>query len=170
MPLINIEYGSLASSDTMNQNFSFLDDKITDVSTEVDENLATIVANVSNINSQLNEITSEINNVSRDLFSQIEALKYNVQNALNTIVIFPNWNARFEISDLTEYEALQNGFLMLALKTNTSGKLLINSREVEGVTTAGNTMILPIKKGDIISSTLTFDVCCFIPTSGVVLD
>ena len=46
MALTEIEYGSLASSEVMNNNFEYLDNKISDVSENLASNVATINANI----------------------------------------------------------------------------------------------------------------------------
>ena len=43
MALINIEYGSLASSDTMNKNFMYLDDKIAESSESIMTSISSIL-------------------------------------------------------------------------------------------------------------------------------
>ena len=40
MPLTHIEYGSLASSETMNDNFEYLDDRVTTVANNLVMNVA----------------------------------------------------------------------------------------------------------------------------------
>ena len=50
MALTEIEYGSLASSDVMNKNFEYLDNKISDVSENLASNVATINANIATAN------------------------------------------------------------------------------------------------------------------------
>mgnify|MGYP003308186977 CR=1 FL=1 len=43
MSLINIEYGSLASSDTMNKNFMYLDNKIAESVGDIDTSIKLIL-------------------------------------------------------------------------------------------------------------------------------
>lgn len=61
MTLIEIEYGSLASSETMNKNFNYLDDKIKNSTDEINTNIATINSNIASINTSLENYNEEIN-------------------------------------------------------------------------------------------------------------
>lgn len=60
MALQEIEYGSIASSQILNDNFDYLDDQITDLATSI----GTVQSNMASINSTLN---SSINSVSSDV-------------------------------------------------------------------------------------------------------
>ena len=67
MPLTNIEYGSLASSEVMNDNFEYLDNCITNVATNLaatNSNLNSSIANISSNFSQQNEsMRTDISNL-----------------------------------------------------------------------------------------------------------
>ena len=61
MALTEIEYGSLASSEVINNNFEYLDNKITGVSETVSVNNAAISSNIASINSSIESMSNEIN-------------------------------------------------------------------------------------------------------------
>ena len=61
MSLTEIEYGSLASSETMNNNFEYLDNKITDVSESLISTAATINSNIATINSTVSTLGTNTN-------------------------------------------------------------------------------------------------------------
>ena len=57
MALTNIEYGSLASSDVMNQNFTYLDNRISSLSSDLTSNVATINSNIATVNSNISSMS-----------------------------------------------------------------------------------------------------------------
>ena len=61
MTLIEIEYGSLASSETMNKNFNYLDDKLTNITEDINTNIATINSNIASINTSQENNNQAIN-------------------------------------------------------------------------------------------------------------
>ena len=61
MNLIEIEYGALASSEIMNNNFNYLDNKTSDLSKTFDEKNATITSNIATINTSLTNFSSTTN-------------------------------------------------------------------------------------------------------------
>lgn len=61
MALTEIEYGSLASSEVMNNNFEYLDNKISDVSGNLLSNVATINANIATVNSSISTMGENLN-------------------------------------------------------------------------------------------------------------
>ena len=67
MPLTHIEYGSLASSETMNNNFEYLDNRITTVANNLTTTSSSIYSNIASLNStftQANEnILSEVSDL-----------------------------------------------------------------------------------------------------------
>ena len=71
MPLTHIEYGSLASSETMNDNFEYLDDRVTTVANNLVSTSTSIYSNISGLNTslsaQINDLTSDINDFGDDL-------------------------------------------------------------------------------------------------------
>ncbi len=80
MALTEIEYGSLASSEVMNNNFQYLDDKISSVS-------ETVISNEAGVSSNIASINSTISSMSEELTSNIEELETNVDeltSSLNT--------------------------------------------------------------------------------------
>ena len=60
MALTEIEYGSLASSEIMNNNFQYLDNRISSVSETVSTNQAGVNSNIASINSTLTSMSEEI--------------------------------------------------------------------------------------------------------------
>lgn len=54
MALIDIEYGSLASSDTLNKNFKFLQDSISEFAQVIETNKASLESQISTVNTNVN--------------------------------------------------------------------------------------------------------------------
>ena len=71
MPLTHIEYGSLASSETMNDNFEYLDDRITAVANNLVSSTTSIYSNISSqtasFSKQISGLASDINELEGDL-------------------------------------------------------------------------------------------------------
>ena len=70
MALVPIEYGSLASSEVMNDNLEYLDERITEVSAE-------IYSNNSSLESKIDTLNISMNN-------SIEALEEQINSQMNT--------------------------------------------------------------------------------------
>ena len=75
MALIDIEYGSLASSETMNKNFTYLDDKIAETSESIMTSISSILSNIATINSRLNDITESMDGSMDVLTSSLDDYK-----------------------------------------------------------------------------------------------
>ena len=78
MALTEIVYGSLASSETMNHNFNYLDNRISELSED-------IVSNVASTNSNLATMNGSISNLGTALNNSISTLRTNTNTSLNTI-------------------------------------------------------------------------------------
>lgn len=66
MALIKIEYGSVADSATLNENFNYLDNRITDYSLW----MGTINSTISSVNSSLSGRLNESEKITLDMFKQ----------------------------------------------------------------------------------------------------
>lgn len=73
MSLENIEYGSLASSEVVNNNFEYLDERITDTANKIYSNNANLESKIANLNSSLtntkNDLDSKITEANKNLTS-----------------------------------------------------------------------------------------------------
>ena len=72
MALTEIEYGSLASSEIMNNNFEFLDNKITSVSESIVTNMASVNSNIASINSSISSLNSDLSSSIEELDTSLE--------------------------------------------------------------------------------------------------
>lgn len=171
MALINIEYGSIASSDTMNKNFLYLENKVSDLSNSLNTTISSILSNIATINSRLGEITDDIQDDAESFESKIEDYRLKTRLALNNLSMLPNWNKCFALTDAeqTSYKAPKNGYLLLDPKPESKGTLTINSKVVNLKTRNGSAdnaaqlYFVPVKAADIISCTLTLNGAYFLP-------
>lgn len=81
MALTRIEYGSLASSETMNNNFEYLDNKIAEASERITSTSASIYSNIASVNTQL---SNQIDAAEENLQSYIEEQTSSVLEALSS--------------------------------------------------------------------------------------
>ena len=70
MALVTIKYGELASSEVMNSNFKYLDDKIASLTNTVVANQSSTHSNIANINSTVSTIKENMNNDVKELQKQ----------------------------------------------------------------------------------------------------
>ena len=81
MTLTTIEYGSLASSALLNDNFEYLDGRVTTVSEALSSNVASINANIASVNSSLkNTINSSVSTAKTQLTNSINSLSNTIAN------------------------------------------------------------------------------------------
>lgn len=112
MALTEIEYGSLASSETMNNNFEYLDNRITTVSEGITSTTASINSNIASINSALASYTEETNSTIKNVKSSISTLQENTLY-INSYVNGSSWYKEY-FSDEEKTQRVwleQGGFL-----------------------------------------------------------
>ena len=63
MSLTNLEYGSLASSETLNNNFNYLDNRITTLSNSTVSGMATVNSNIASINASLSSLNDSVDDI-----------------------------------------------------------------------------------------------------------
>ena len=78
MALTEIEYGSLASSEVINQNNLYLENKIAEVSQTITSNTATINSNIATVN-------GSITSLSQNISDSISTINQNIQIINNDI-------------------------------------------------------------------------------------
>jgi len=75
MPLTTITYGSLASSSVMNNNFNYLDNRISTVSDSLTSGNAAIYSSISSLSSSISEQTASIASDIEDLEDDLSELR-----------------------------------------------------------------------------------------------
>ena len=68
MALTTIEYGTLASSSVMNNNFEYLDNRITSVSNTVSSNNSSILSNIASVNSSISSLSDKVRPIGQPIF------------------------------------------------------------------------------------------------------
>ena len=168
MALINIEYGSIASSDTMNKNFLYLEDKISELSTSTNTMISSILSNIATINSRLGDVADNVQDDAKSFESKIEDYRIKSRNALSML---PNWNKCFALTDSEQasFKVPKNGYLLLNPKPESKGNLTVNGAVVTLKTRSGSAdnaaqlFFIPVKSQDLASSTLDSAGAYFLP-------
>ncbi len=165
MALINIEYGSLASSETMNKNFQYLDDKISETAGSFTTSISSVSSNIATINSNLSDLSEKLDDTKEEIEGSIE----DTNSCIMTALMLPDWTACISISKPNSYKVPSNGYVMINPVANSSGNLTIN-----GVTVYfkyrghedDNAAILvpyPVKKDDIVTLSSNVIAAYFLP-------
>lgn len=163
MTLINIGYGSLASSETMNKNFSYLDDKISETSDSIMTTIASMLSSIATINSRLNEISGDIGDVNTDL----DSFKANMVNIVKSSSMIPDWSNLTSIG--FPYTAKSNGYVLTLPGGVYGGTLTVNNKtiqfkRVDDTHDASVQMVaMPIRSGDVINCTVPLLAIYFLP-------
>ena len=171
MALINIEYGSIASSDTMNKNFLYLEDKISELSTSTNTMISSILSNIATINSRLGDVADNVQDDAKSFETKIEDYRIKSRNALNKLSMLPNWNKCFALTDSEQasFKVPKNGYLLLNPKPESKGNLTVNGAVVTLKTRSGSAdnaaqlFFIPVKSQDLASSTLDLAGAYFLP-------
>ncbi len=171
MALINIEYGSIASSDTMNKNFLYLEDKITELSNSSNTMISSILSNIATINSRLGEITDDVQDDAKNFESKIEDYRTKTRLALNNLSMLPNWDKCFALTneEQASFKVPKNGYLLLNPKPESKGNLTVNDSVVTLKTrnssydNAGQLFFIPVKAADVVGCTLSLAGAYFLP-------
>lgn len=176
MALINIEYGSVARSEVLNKNFLYLDEKIADSNTSTATNISSIFSNIATINARLNELSENVSDYVEEFNSALEEYKTKTKLLVNSAAMVPNWLGCIAIEDSTNYTAPSNGYLLLTPKNNSTGTLTVNNVSVDFKLRAGaddnssQTVAIPVKNGDVVSSEVVFTSAFFIPVVEVSIE
>lgn len=167
MALINIEYGSLASSDTMNKNFSYLDDKIAELSSSTTTLISSILSNIATINSRLGDLADDIQENSEKCASNLSKTR----QLVNKVSILPNWGLCYELSqgEMASKIVNRNGFLLLYPNTTAKGNLTVNGNTIPlkarsvADDNAAQMFFIPVKAGDNVACTVSLNKAFFLP-------
>lgn len=165
MALINIEYGSLASSETMNSNFQYLDDKISEVSSSFTTSISSVSSNVATVNANLTELSETLDSTKEDLEESIEA----ANNSTMTALMLPDWSGCISISKPNSYKAPSNGYVLINPQAQGSGTLTINGTTVNmkyrGHENDNSAQLVPypVKKNDKVTCAVNITAVYFLP-------
>lgn len=170
MALIDIEYGSLASSDIMNKNFMYLDNRISESSGDINTSISSLLSNIATINTRIAELAEDLSETITDFTNKIDAFKLKTEILINDSTMVPDWARCSLISQLSGYVVTSNGFVLINPKSNANGNLTINGSVVALKTRANNydnaaqLMAFPVKEGDVVSLNIECNNVYFLPT------
>lgn len=149
MSLINIQYGSLASSEVINNNFEYLDNRITSGANNLTALSSSMYSNIANINTTL---TEQNNNVS-ELESDINQLR----NDFDSQDLSPDYSRSVSINSFP-YTVPADGYIHTAIAAlEGTAELYINNNKVGHAYASTNTFYsmisgqYQVKEGDIVS-------------------
>lgn len=90
MALINIEYGSLASSKTLNDNFQYLDNRISSESDNHITDIASINSNIVSINNSISQFNEETNENVENINTKLEEISTSFEENGLYITLYKN--------------------------------------------------------------------------------
>ena len=132
MALTEIEYGALASSEVMNNNFQYLDDRISSVSETVTSNNAGVSSNIASINSTISSMSEELNTDIEEITSDIGDITTSLNASgylyINTYFNGTSWYKEyFSDEDKTVRVWLEQGGVCGSMSTTTYIKPFSNT-------------------------------------------
>ncbi len=175
MALLNIEYGSIASSVTLNNNFSYLDDKIDTSNTQINSSISSILSNITTINSAITELSESVTSSLSSLSSTISEYKTKTKLLVKNSGMVPNWSSCRSISFTsgTDYTATLNGYVLILPAASASGNLTVNGKTVvlkvgeNEADNASSLISLPVRSGDVLSTTVVCSSAYFVPAAEI---
>lgn len=175
MTLVNIEYGSLASSETLNKNFSYLEDKIEDSSESIMTSISSILSNIATINSRLNELSADCTDSLSSLSNKIDDHKSKFKILISKASMVPNWSAAALISLTPNYKSTSNGYILLNIESAEEIDIFVNGTKFVLKGQAGEASVpemfsIPILKNDTVSCNATLKKAYFLPAAEVSIE
>ncbi len=165
MALINIEYGSLASSETMNKNFQYLDDKISETTSSFTTSISSVSSNIATINSNLSELSGNLEDAKEEIDEKISETNTNIMTAL----MLPDWSACISIGKPNSYTVPANGYILINPQAQGAGNMTVNGTTVylkyrgHENDNAAQLVPYPVKKGDIVTCAVNITAVYFLP-------
>lgn len=169
MSLTHIEYGSLASSSVMNDNFDYLDNRITTVANNLISNSSGIYSSLSSLNSSISEQTADLASDIEDLAEEIGDIKSIIESH-NTA---PDYNRGIAIT--MPYTVEEDGYVYAGADTqNTARYVFVNEKPVHchhGFSAStSNTIysasVFRVSAGDVVSVNKESGLYYFYPMKG----
>ena len=167
MDLKIIEYGSLASSEVMNNNFSYLDEKIEANSEATDTAVSSLLSNIATINTRLNDLVETLTDSIEATNSKLDDYRNKTKLMISENSMVPNWLGSFKIVNLEKFQVPENGYILILLDNLDAATISINDVEIEL-----NPLIsyLPVKKNDVVDCDVDFEKAYYIPATCISID
>ena len=87
MALTNIEYGSVASSEVVNNNFQYLDDKISSVSQSLSANTTSLSGSISSLSASVASNKSEVDEKISNIDENLKSIDTDLNSCMNRIYV-----------------------------------------------------------------------------------
>ena len=168
MALTNIEYGSIASSAVINNNFSYLDTRISDSNSQTNTSISSILSNIATINSRLNQISESFSDAVAVINNSLADYKSKVKLLVKNSGMVPNWGAirNISVSGGNIFQTSFNGYVFVILSENSSGNISINGSTVMSAVGSG-LKVIPVKAGDSVSVSVQCNAAYFVPAAEI---
>ena len=167
MSLTHIEYGSLASSSVMNDNFDYLDNRITTVANNLISNSSGIYSSLSGLNSSISEQTADLASDIENLAEEISDIKSIIESH-NTA---PDYNRGIAIT--MPYTAEADGYVYAGADSeNTARYVFVNEKPVHChrgfyyAYTLYSASVFRVSAGDVVSVNKESGLYYFYPMKG----
>ena len=177
MALIYIEYGSLARSDTMNKNFLYLENKISETSGSVMTSISSVLSNIATINGRLDDLSESIADYVEEFNTTLENYKEKTKLLINKTTMVPNWEGCYSISIDTEFKVPTSGYILALPTTTAKGNLLVNGnislvikQRSGNYDNASQLLVIQVKEGDLISSDMALTSVYFLPAAEITIE
>lgn len=175
MSITNIEYGSLASSETLNNNFSYLDEKITDTSININTSISSILTNIATLNSRISALSNSLDSQISTINQKVETYRTKTKSLVSKANMMPNWLEceSITITSDTNYVAASNGYVILVPDTVVSGAITLNGVslcfkiKVSEYDNSSQLTVIPVKKNDTLAVTCFIKYAYFVPVAPV---
>ena len=173
MTLTTIQYGSVASSEVINGNFTYLDGRITSSNESTSTSLSSIQSNIATINSRITQLSESVTSSLATLSATVETYRTKVKLLVKNSSMVPNWNSCTSISFTsgTNYTASSNGFVLVIPSASTSGNITVNTYNTIVLKysddLAAELITIPVKSGDRLSTTVTVQNAYFVPAAEI---
>lgn len=169
MALIHIDYGALASSEVMNNNFEYLDNKIAEVVQNSESKTSAIYSNIATLNGTFSTQTEQMINDISELKTYAEKIREDLDLKNDS----PDYSKGVGIS--LPYTVTTNGYVFVDIATgDANGRVNINGKPVLGhqssqyggiPTHVGGTF--RVSTDDTITATVGVSTAYFYPLKGV---
>ncbi len=156
MALINIEYGSLASSEVVNNNFQYLDDKISKVTQNMNTDVTSLSESMSTLSSTVEANLEAANTADETLQSNIDEVVADLEEARSAFGV--SYIVEKYVSGTSWYRIWSDGFKEQGGRTWTLGSHTIYFLKSFSNTNYTYTMTSWLNPGDRFSNGINHNV------------
>ena len=167
MDLKIIEYGSLASSEIMNNNFSYLDEKIETNSEATNTSISSLLSNIATINTRLNDLVETFSDSIEAVNSKADDYKSKTKLMIAENAMLPNWLGCISVNNLNSYTVQKSGYLLLILENVLGLDVVINKVSIPLNPTV---TYLPVKEGDVVTCDIEGIKAYYIPATCIYIE